>query len=140
MSLPRMSWHIGDYKKDTGHLRAAGHGAYFLLIMHYWATGSLPDDDKQLASIACMSDREWKQHRPIISAFFGPGWTHKRVNEEIASAQLKYEKRSNAGKKGGRPPKQPESNALTNQKQPITLTDKELDDVGGAQGSYWPIG
>lgn len=135
MSLPRMSWHIGDYKKDTGHLRAADHGAYFLLIMHYWATGGLPDNDKQLAAIACMSDREWKQHRSIIAALFGPEWTHKRVNEELVAAQLKYEKRSNAGKKGGRPLKQSKSNALTNQKQPITLTDKELDDGGDARGT-----
>src|SRR6185312_8321139 len=116
MSLPRMSWHIGDYKKDTGHLRAAGHGAYFLLCMHYWATGGLPSDDKQLATIACMTDREWKQHKPTIQAFFRDGWKHKRIEREIAEAQAKYEKRSNAGSKGGRPRKQTESNAFPIQK------------------------
>jgi hypothetical protein len=30
MSFIRMNLHIGDYKKSTGHLRAAGHGAYAL--------------------------------------------------------------------------------------------------------------
>jgi hypothetical protein len=29
---PKMPIHIGDYKRDTGHLRAAGHGAYLLLL------------------------------------------------------------------------------------------------------------
>lgn len=99
MSLPRMSLHIGDYKKDTGHLRAAGHGAYLLLTMHYWATGGLPDDDRQLSAIAGMTDREWKQIKPTIKAFFRDGWRHKRIDEELAAAQEKYEKRVDAGKK-----------------------------------------
>lgn len=100
MSFPRMSVHIGDYKRDTGHLRAAGHGAYFLLTMHYWSTGGLPDDDKQLANIACMTDREWKQIRPVIRSFFRESWRHKRIDKELAEAQEKYEKRSKAGKGG----------------------------------------
>jgi hypothetical protein len=64
VNLPRMSLHIGDYLKDTRHLRALEHGAYFLLIMHYWTKGGLPDDDRQLSAIACMSDKEWKKARP----------------------------------------------------------------------------
>jgi uncharacterized protein YdaU (DUF1376 family) len=101
MSLPRMSWHIGDYKKDTGHLRAAEHGAYFLLIMHYWATGGLPTDDRQLATIACMTDKEWNGARQTLAAFFQPNWKHKRVEEEISDANEKYKKRSAAGYAGG---------------------------------------
>lgn len=123
MSLPRMSLHIGDYKKDTGHLRAAGHGAYLLLIMHYWATGGLPDDDKQLAAIACMTVSEWKKLRPIIRPLFGDGWSHKRIDAELAAAQAKYEKRALAGAKGGGAPrrtKQNGSNAPAKAEQPIT--------------------
>ena len=127
-----MSWHIGDYKKDTGHLRAAGHGAYFLLCMHYWATGGLPDDDKQLASIACMTDREWKAHRPLIEPLFkGEGkWKHKRVEEELVIAHAKYEKRAAAGKQGGKAKaaaKQCSSNATAKPYQPITDNPKEED-------------
>lgn len=87
MSLPRMSLHIGDYKKDTGHLGAAEHGAYLLLTMHYWATGGLPNDDVQLARIACMGDKAWKAARPTIAAFFKPSWKHKRIEEELAAAR-----------------------------------------------------
>lgn len=130
MSLPRMSWHIGDYHKDTGHLRAAEHGAYFLLCLHYWATGGLPDDDRQLAAIARMTDREWRGARPIIEPFFkGDGkWKHKRIEIELADAQAKYEKRAGAGSKGGKAKangKQSSSNATANAYQPITDNPKE---------------
>jgi uncharacterized protein YdaU (DUF1376 family) len=128
MSLPRMSLHIGDYRKDTGHLRAALHGAYLLLIMHYWATGGLPADDYQLASIACMSDAEWRRAKPIIQGFFGPDWKHKRIETEIAAATAKYQKRVAAGKKGGQ---QKSSNATAKAKQPITLTNSKSEDGGG---------
>lgn len=101
MSLPRMSLHIGDYKKDTGHLGAAEHGAYLMLTMHYWATGGLPGDDAQLARIACMSDRAWKVARPTMAAFFQSNWKHKRIDRELADAQAKYDRRALAGKKGG---------------------------------------
>lgn len=124
MSLPRMSLHIGDYKKDTGHLRAAGHGAYLLLIMHYWATGGLPDDDRQLAAIASMSDGEWKKWRSIIRPFFGDGWSHKRIDKEMADAQAKYERRVKAGRRGGlAKAEQSSSNARPEPQQPLTLTD-----------------
>lgn len=129
MSLPRMSLHIGDYKKDTGHLRAAGHGAYLLLIMHYWATGGLPDDDRQLAAIACMSDAEWKKHRAVIEPLFKSGWRHKRVDEELEEAEKKYRKRVEAGKRSGiarNKKEQCSSNVQAKPEQPITLTDKEL--------------
>lgn len=138
MSLPRMSWHIGDYHKDTGHLRAAEHGAYFLLCMHYWATGGLPDDDRQLAAISRMTDREWRAARPVIEPLFkGEGkWKHKRVDEELVIAQAKYEKLAAAGSKGGKAKSsnkrrssdatsEASSDHVANGYQPIT--DKEKD-------------
>jgi uncharacterized protein YdaU (DUF1376 family) len=101
MSLPRMSLHVGDYLKDTTHLDATLHGAYLLLIMHYWAKGSLPDDDVQLAMIARMSPTEWRKARPILQAFFYDGWRHKRIEREIADAIERYEKFARAGRASG---------------------------------------
>jgi uncharacterized protein YdaU (DUF1376 family) len=141
MSLPRMSLHIGDYLKDTRHLRAAEHGAYMLLIMHYWATGGLPDDDRQLAAITCMSDREWKKARPVIEAFFAPGWKHGRIDRELQEANERYERRASAGKKGGNARamvKQCSSNATPMLKQPITNNPKE-DDHGEDAGARPPL-
>lgn len=57
MSSPWMPLWIGDYLKDTSHLCAAEHGAYLLLIMHYWQTGSLPTEDRHLAMIARMEPK-----------------------------------------------------------------------------------
>lgn len=131
MNPPKMPIHIGDYKRDTGHLRAAQHGAYLLLLFHHWSTGSLPDDDEQLASIACMTRAEWKRARPIIERFFKPGWRHGRVEEDLASARAAYEKRAKAGSQGGKAKaesKQSSSNATALPQQPLTLDqipDKE---------------
>jgi uncharacterized protein YdaU (DUF1376 family) len=98
MSLPRMSLHIGDYLKDTTHLDATLHGAYLLLIMHYWVKGSLPDDDVRLARIARMNRTQWRKARPILEAFFFDGWQHKRIEREIADAIAHYEKFARAGR------------------------------------------
>lgn len=136
MNLPRMSLHIGDYKRDTGHLRAAEHGAYMLLIMHYWSTGALPMEDRHLASIACMTDREWKSARPTIAAFFNPDWKHKRIEKEIEGAAERHSRAVANGKQGGRPKNkiepetEPRNNlevipSLTETKASLTLTTKE---------------
>jgi uncharacterized protein YdaU (DUF1376 family) len=131
-----MSLHIGDYLKDTRHLRAPLHGAYLLLIMHYWTKGGLPDDDCQLSAIACMADREWKKARPTIEAFFAPGWRHKRIDQEIADATERYEKRVAAGRKGGVAKAQHSSSNARPElpakpKQPLTLTPSSDEEGGG---------
>src|SRR5688500_2390012 len=65
-----MPLYIGDYKKDTGRLTTELHGAYLLLIMEYWSTGPLADDDDELAAITVSSPKEWKRMRPKIARFF----------------------------------------------------------------------
>ncbi len=100
MSLPRMSFHVGDYQKHTGHLRAADHGAYLMLIFHYWATGGLPEHDDQLAAIARMSRAEWRKHRPIIKPLFTDDWRLPWLDAELADAQANHARRSKAGQKG----------------------------------------
>ncbi len=51
-SKPYMPFWIGDYISKTGHLSQGQHGAYVLLLMHYWNRGPLPSDDSQLFNIA----------------------------------------------------------------------------------------
>ncbi len=142
MKLPRMSLHIGDYLKDTSHLDAAQSGAYLGLIMHYWATGGLPNDDKQLARIAKMTARQWTKNRSVIAAFFDHQWKHKRIDAEMQQAVEKYEKRAAAGKQGGL--KKASNASLTlvaKPNQPLTLTKKkeEEDDARKTMAEVIPI-
>lgn len=97
MNRPWMPLYIADYRADTAHLNAAQHGAYLLLIMHYWQTGGLPDDDSQLARIACMTTAEWRKARPVVRPFFSDGWKHGRIEFELTEAA----RISAAGKAGG---------------------------------------
>lgn len=102
MSAPGwMPLHVGEYLADTGHLSAAEHGAYLLLIMHYWQHRSLPDDDRKLARICRMEPDDFSAARETLAEFFGEGWAHKRIDAELAKADEKYEKRASAGRKGG---------------------------------------
>ncbi len=116
---PWMPLYVGDYLADTTHLNAAQHGAYLLLILHYWRKGGLPDDDVQLAQIAAMSPAEWRKHRPVIRSFFDGGWKHGRIEHELAVSADKYERRAAAGRKGGKATrKSSNASAMLNQSQP----------------------
>lgn len=77
---------IGDYKKDTGRLTRDLHGGYLLLIMEYWTTGPLVDDDAELAAIVLAGPKEWKAIRPKLERFFSivdGVWRHKRIDAEL---------------------------------------------------------
>ena len=93
---PWMPFYVADYRAKTGHLTPAQHGIYLLLIMHYWTTGGLPDDDGQLARIASVSAAEWRKNRATVEKFFLPGWKHGRVEEELAKAAEISSKRRDA--------------------------------------------
>lgn len=94
MKLRWMPLDVADYRADTMHLDAFEHGVYLLLIMHYWQTGGLPDDDDKLARICCCTRAEFRRVRPVIEAFFRGGWKHKRIEKELARSRTISEKRS----------------------------------------------
>lgn len=106
MSFPWMSMYWAEYLGDTGHLSTIEHGAYLLLIAHYWTTAKpLPDNDVLLARITRMSPQEWSNAKALLQDFFSIEsgmWKHKRVEEELDLARQRYEKRSSAGRKGGK--------------------------------------
>jgi uncharacterized protein YdaU (DUF1376 family) len=96
-----MPMYWGNYLGDTGHLATVQHGAYLLLIAHYWQHGGVPDDDRQLANITRLPFEEWCIHRHVIQAFFFDGWRHKRVDAELLRHETIKAKRAAAGSKGG---------------------------------------
>jgi uncharacterized protein YdaU (DUF1376 family) len=101
MNRPWMPLYVGDYLGDTGHLTTAQHGAYLLLMMHYWRKGELPDDDRQLSKITKLPLRTWCEYRPTLQDFFHSGWKHKRIDAELGRMMRVSEKRAIAGQKGG---------------------------------------
>ena len=96
-----MPLYVGDYLGDTGHLTTAQHGAYLLLMMHYWRKGELPDNDRQLAKITKLPLRTWGEYRDVLQQFFYDGWRHKRIDAELTRMLHVSEKRASAGQKGG---------------------------------------
>jgi uncharacterized protein YdaU (DUF1376 family) len=104
---PYMRFYFGDYDRDTGHLRGAlEHGAYFMLIKAMWnAGGRLPGDDKRLARLAQLSDKEWTSVRDVILPFFkrrGGHIRHKRIDAELAVYHNTIVQAQKAGKQSAR--------------------------------------
>jgi uncharacterized protein YdaU (DUF1376 family) len=95
-----MPLYVGDYLGDTGHLTTAQHGAYLLLMMHYWRKGELPDCDRQLSKITKLPLKTWCDYRPVLQDFFHSGWKHKRIDAELERMLRVSEKRAIAGQKG----------------------------------------
>lgn len=83
---PWMPFYFSDYLADTGHLSTTEHGAYLLLIAHYWSHGSLPSDEAVIARITRMTARQWAQSRDVLRSLFGDNWCHKRIDKELAQA------------------------------------------------------
>jgi uncharacterized protein YdaU (DUF1376 family) len=136
-----MPIYIGDYLADTGHLSTAQHGAYLLLMMHYWRKGGLPDDDKQLSAIAKLPLRIWLDTKETIQAFFHDGWKHKRIEGEIQKRLEVSEKRAAAGSKGGESRGKKEANAsvlLEQNPSMLQLHIQKEDSEANASGAEAP--
>lgn len=125
MSRPWMPLYVADYLADTGHLSTLEHGAYMLLIMHYWQHGELPAEETRISRVCRLSGDEWAESRETLKSLFDEDWRHKRIDEELAEAEEKYRRRAEAGRKGGKSnaeakPEQCLSNAeaALNQPQP----------------------
>lgn len=100
---------IDDYMADTGHLTAAEHGAYLLLIMRYWKDGGLPSDERMIQRYSRLDASQWAESRDVLAAFFDDGWRHKRIDAEMAKADDIIEKRRSAANGRHGKSKQPAS-------------------------------
>ena len=110
-SFMPMYW--GDYLRDTQGLSQAEHGAYLLLIAHYWNTGELPVEKSEIYIIARAFDKKSRQIvDKILRKFFKiqtqfdgkdeyENYQHKRLNEELKKAEESHNRRVLAGSRGG---------------------------------------
>jgi uncharacterized protein YdaU (DUF1376 family) len=96
-----MPLYVGDYLRDTRDLNTLQHGAYLLLIMHYWQHNALPSDEARLAAIAGLSVAQWRRIREPVQAKFAEGWKHKRIEAELEKTDRAFMQRRLAGRNGG---------------------------------------
>ena len=100
MKRPWMPLYVADYRSSTIRLTTLQHGAYFLLIMHYWDEGKLPTNDADLALIAGVTAKEWGAMRQTIAKYFTSDWRHIRIDKELAKcAELSEKSRKSAQKR-----------------------------------------
>ena len=95
--VPFLKWYPSDYLGDTMHLTTLEHGAYTLLLWHYWLSGPLPDDDRVLARIAKVSPTIFsRKFSSTIRTFFvkeSDGKLHqKRMDKDREKLEEKIEK------------------------------------------------
>ena len=100
MQRPWMPLYVGDYLAKTSHLSTIQHGAYLLLIMHYWANEGLPTQPEALMAIARMTPEQWAGNCQVIHSFFTIDWRNKRLDTELVKVKKISEKRSLSGLKG----------------------------------------
>lgn len=101
-ALPYIQLYIAEYLADTAHLTTLQHGAYLLLIFNYWQRGKpLSNSSERLASVARMSNEEWKIIEPTLAEFFEvteSEWIHHRIESDLIDVLSKSTKASAAGK------------------------------------------
>jgi len=99
-----MPLYVKDYIADTQRLSTIEHGAYLLLIMDYWISGRLEDNDEELARIAKLSLEKWRKIRPKILLFFVRSegqLLHPRIEQELEiSRKSKLDAKVRAAKGG----------------------------------------
>lgn len=127
---------MGDYIKDTAHLSMAEHGAYTLLLDHYYATEQpLPDDYMALYRICRAFDKaEQRAVRSVADAYFplvDGVRRNRRADIQLLDDSARIETARVNGKKGGRPRKETQSdNEYEPSENPVGF---DLDTQWGTQ-------
>jgi len=107
-----MPLYVGDYLADTMHLSTEEDGAYFRLIMHYWKNGgAIENDQKTLKNITGISSKKLTNVLRFFEEKDGFLY-HKRIDEELAKAREKQEKKRNQTE-GARKAKQEKTKSVT---------------------------
>lgn len=97
--------YIGDYARDTAHLALTEHGAYRLLLDHYYSTGGpLPSDVTALHRICrAFKQSEKDALHSVLAQFFdlrADGYYNQRADREIARQAAIQDRLSQSGRRG----------------------------------------
>lgn len=116
--------YIGDYQRDTAHLSITEHGAYMLMLQHYYATEKPLPIGKALHRMLRAQDKAEREAIDSIAAQFwtttDAGLVNARADDEItkASEQAATNRRiaeeREAKRKVARSVHEPSTNRATN--------------------------
>lgn len=103
--LPYFRCAPADYLLDTMGLTQREHGAYWLLMAHYYWNGSLPATRAEIQALACAHDEDGKAAVDnVLARFFhdeSGRAVHHRIERELEKLKLFFRKQSEKGKAGG---------------------------------------
>ena len=127
--------YIGDYQRDTAHLSLPEHGAYLLMLQHYYATERPLPTGKALHRMLRAQD---KTERDAIDAVAAQFWTvteaglvNERADVEITKAGAQAEtnariaREREAKRKAARKKHDPSTNRATNGQPNHSQTPEE---------------
>ena len=86
---------VGDYIRDTGHLSLAEHGAYNILLDHYYATERPITRINAMKLCHAVSKSDKAAVESVLSEFFhstDQGYRNARADREISKAKEKSKK------------------------------------------------
>lgn len=99
--------YIGDYQRDTAALSVTEHGAYLLMLQHYYATERPLPPGRDLYRILRAETQDERDAIDRVTARFweetDEGLVNTRASDEIAKASHQRSVNREIGKRGGRP-------------------------------------
>ena len=129
-----MPLYVGDFTADTMHLGPTELGIYMRLILHCWQHGTIPRDDRKLATISHCDSRLWHRYRETVLQFFDPvdasTMHQKRVTRELQRAIEISNKRKAAAEQ-----KQSKSSPKAEQKHPQSQSQSQSPIAAAAAGA-----
>lgn len=113
------AWDVGSYAKKTAHLTMIQHGAYRLLLDHYYNNGGpiVANAEQLLRVCRAFAPAEREAIDAVLAEFFelrDGRYHNRRCDEEIAKRTNLRKIRAEAGAKGGASAR---ANAQANAKQ-----------------------
>lgn len=121
--------YIGDYQRDTGHLSIAEHGAYLLMLQHFYATEKpLPTGKALHRLLRAESKAEREAIDAVVAAFWideGVGLVNRRALDEIRKADHQRTVNREVGKRGGRPPRTESETESVTRPRTESVTDAD---------------
>ena len=134
--------YIGDYQRDTAHLSIAEHGAYMLMLQHYYATEKPLPSGKALHRMLRAQDKTEREAIDSVATQFwlttDDGLVNDRADVEITKAAAQADTNARIAReregrrKAARKPHEQSTNRATND-QPNQTPDSSVPNGTGGE-------